>query len=121
VAPVAALILAAVGMSDQDMGHGLAAHRVEQRRRMRPIVGAGIDDRDLASAHDVADGTGEGERARIVAEDPAHAGPDFVDDAWTKRKVAIERDVVGISHGIFSLTSFRDGSKSQTRNLEGIE
>ena len=38
----------AVGVGDEDMRHGLAAHRVEQRRDVRRIVGTGIDDRDLA-------------------------------------------------------------------------
>jgi len=30
--------------------HSLAAHRIEQRLCMRLVVGAGIDDRDLALA-----------------------------------------------------------------------
>src|SRR5438445_12505336 len=66
---------------------------------MRLIIGAGIDDRDLAPAYDVADGTSEGERARIVTEDSADPGADFVDDAGFERKVAIERDVVVVGHG----------------------
>ncbi len=90
--------MVAVGVGNEDMRHGLAAHGVQQRLGMRLVVRAGIDDRDLASAHDVADRAGEGERARIVAKHPPHAGPRLVDDAGLKRKVAVERDVVVIGH-----------------------
>ena len=93
--------MVAVGMGDQNMGHGFAAHGIQQRRRMGLVVGAGIDDRDLALADDVTHRAGEGERARIVAENPPHAGADFLDDAGLKRKVAVERDVVVIGHGVY--------------------
>src|SRR6185436_19474258 len=84
------------------------------------VVRPGIDDRDLALAYDVADRAGKGERARIVAENPPHAGAGFIDDAGLERKIAVERDVVVIGHlGVLALTSFRDGRKGQTRNLEG--
>ena len=89
----------AVGVGDEDMRHGLAAHRVEQRRRMGLIIRAGIDDRDLAGADDVTDRAGEGERARIVAEHAPHAGADLLDHAGLQGKVAVERDVVGVGHG----------------------
>ena len=89
----------AMGMGDQDMRHGLAAHRIQQRLGMRLVVGTGIDDRDLALAHDVTDRAGEGERARIVAQHPPHAGTRFVDDARLQREVAVERDVVVVGHG----------------------
>ena len=69
--------MVAMGVGDQDMRHGLAAHGIEQRCGMRLVVGTGIDDRDLALADDVAHRAGEGERARIVAEHPPHAGADF--------------------------------------------
>ena len=54
----------AMGVGDENMGDGLAAHRVEQRRDMGVVVGAGIEDRHLAAADDVADRALEGERAR---------------------------------------------------------
>ena len=47
VAPVAALIarhrrrMIAMGMGDEDMGDGLAAHGVEQRRDMGLVIGPG--------------------------------------------------------------------------------
>ena len=92
-----------VGMGDQDMGHGLAAHGIQQRFRMRFVVRPRIDDRDLAAADDVTDRAGEGERARIVAENAPHAGADLVDDSGLKREIAVERDVVVIGHGDYSV------------------
>jgi hypothetical protein len=89
----------AVSMGDENMRHGLATHRIQQRLGMRLVVGAGIDDRNLALAHDVADGAGERERARIVAEHPPHAGPGFLGDTRLEREIAVERDVVVIGHG----------------------
>ena len=87
----------AMGVGDQDVRHGLAAHGIQQRlRRARLVVGAGIDDRDLAPAYDVADRAGEGEGARIVAQNAPHAGTGFLDHAGLQRKVAVERDVVVI-------------------------
>ena len=73
--------MVAVGVGDEDMRHGLAAHSIEQRLGMGLVIGAGIDDRDLALAHDVADRAGEGEWARIVAEDPPHARADLLGHA----------------------------------------
>jgi hypothetical protein len=71
----------AVGVGDENMRHGLAPDGTEQRPGMRLVVGAGIDDGDITLAHDVAHRAGEGERARIVAEDTPHAGTGFVDHA----------------------------------------
>ncbi|MGX1109388.1 hypothetical protein AB7M47_007771 [Bradyrhizobium elkanii] len=88
-------------MGDQDMRHGLALDRIEHRLGMRLVVGTGIDDRDLALADDVADRAGEGERARIVAEDTANAGADLFDHAGLQREIAVERDVVVVGHGDF--------------------
>ncbi len=89
----------AMGMGDENMRHGLAAHGIEQRPGMRFIIRAGIDDRDLALADDVADRSGEGERARIVAENAPHAGAGFIDDTRLEREVAVERHVVVVGHG----------------------
>jgi hypothetical protein len=98
--------MVAMGMGDQNMRHRLAAHGVQQRLCVRLVVRSGIDDRDLALAHDVADRAGEGERARIVAENPPHAGASFVDHARLERKIAVERDVVVVGHCCSCL--FRD-------------
>src|SRR6185312_2821024 len=71
----------AMGMGDDDMRHGLATHGIEQRLGVRLVIRAGIEDRDLVPADDVADGAGEGKRARIVTEHAPHARPYFLDDA----------------------------------------
>ena len=91
--------MVAVGVGDEDMRHRLAADSIEQRFRMRLVVGAGIDDGDVTPAYDVAHRAGEGERARIVAENPPHAGTRLVDGPRLERKVAVERDVVIVGHG----------------------
>ncbi len=88
-----------MGVGDQDMRHGLIADRIEQCRGVGLVVGAGIDDRDLALAHDVTHRAGEGERARIVAENSPHPGANFVGHAGLQRKIAVERDVVVFGHG----------------------
>ncbi len=88
-----------MGVSDQNVRHGFAAHRIEQCLGVCFVVRTGIDDRDLVLAHDITDGAGKGERARIVAENPPHFGTDLVDHAGFQRKIAIERDVVVVDHG----------------------
>src|SRR5581483_10267578 len=90
--------MVAMGVRDEDVRHGLAPHGIQQRLRMRLAIGTGIDDRDLALPEDVADGPGESERARIIAEHAAHARPRLFDDAGLEREVAIEGNVV-VSHG----------------------
>ena len=64
--------MVAVGVDDDDMRDRLAAHGREQPRDMGRRVRAGIDDRDPAAADDVAAGAGEGERAGIAGDEPAH-------------------------------------------------
>ncbi|MGY3460664.1 hypothetical protein ACVWW5_006114 [Bradyrhizobium sp. LM3.4] len=92
--------MVAVGVGDEDMAHRLAADSIEQRRRMRLVVRTGIDDRDVALADDVTDRAGESERARIATKHAPHTGADFLDDAGLQRKVAVERDVVVVGHGL---------------------
>ena len=69
-APVAALSRAAPGcvvamrVGHQDMAHGLAFERRHQMRDMSRVGRSRIDDRDLATTHDVATGARERERDR---------------------------------------------------------
>ena len=84
-----------MGVGDDDVGHRLAAHGVEQRLDVLLVERAGIDDRDLAAPDDVAQRSLEGERARIVDEDAPHAGRDLLDHAGREVELAIEGDVVG--------------------------
>ena len=66
------------------------------------VVGPGVDDRDVALTHDVTYRTREGERARIVAENPPHAGSDIIDHAGLQREITVERDVVIVGHGVLT-------------------
>ena len=90
--------MVAMGVRDDDLGHRLPAHRVQQRIDVLRIERTGIDDRDLPAPDDVAQRPLEGERARIVDEDAPHAGRDFLHHAGLKVELAIEGDVVG--HGM---------------------
>jgi len=90
-----------VRMSDQDMGDGLAAHRIEQRRPMGLVDRAGIDDGDSAAAHDVAHGALEGERPRIVAEQSPHPRDHLFDLPGRQVEAAVEGDVLG--HGALAM------------------
>ena len=57
----------AVGVGDEHRRDPLARHRGGERGEVARVVGAGVDDRDLALADDVAAGAGEGHRARRSA------------------------------------------------------
>jgi hypothetical protein len=86
--------MVAVGVSDDDVRHGLAPHRVEQGRDVRLVDGAGIDDGDAAAADDVAHRALEGERAGIVAQDAPDAGRYLLDLARREIESLVEGDVV---------------------------
>ena len=85
----------AMRMGDDDMRHALATHGIEQRCPMRRVVRTGIDDRHLAAADDIAQRPLEGERPRIVREDPPHSGYHLVDGAGREVENPIEGDCVG--------------------------
>ena len=59
---------------DDDVGDRLAGDGAPQRLDMVGVVRAGVDHRDLALPHHVGVGAVKGERARVVADDPADAG-----------------------------------------------
>ena len=65
--------MVAMGVGDENVGDGLAAHGVKQRGDMGVVVGPGIEDRDFAAADDVAHRALEGERAGIIGDDRADA------------------------------------------------
>ena len=87
--------MVAMGVGDEDVRHGLAAHRIEQRRDMGVVVRAGIEDRHLAAADDVADRALEGERARIVGGHRAHQRRHLFHRVGLEIERLVERDVVG--------------------------
>ena len=87
--------MVAVGMGDEDVGDGLVLDRIEQRADVALVGGTGIDDGDVAAADDVTHRALEGERARVVAHDPAHAGHHFVHRLGGEIELLVEGDVVG--------------------------
>ena len=86
--------MVAMGVRDEDMRHRLAAHRVEQRRDMRLIERTGIDDRDPPAPDDIGHRAFEGERARVVAQDAAHAGRYLVHLVRCEVEAPVEGNVV---------------------------
>ena len=86
--------MVAMGVGDEDVRHRLAAHGIEQRRDMRLVNRAGIDDGDAAFADDVADRALEGERPGIVAQDAADAGHHLLDLAGREIEGLVEGNVV---------------------------
>ena len=89
----------AVRMGDENMRDRFAAHRVEDRGDVRGVVRAGIEDRDLAAADDIADRALEGERPGIVGDDRAHAGRDLLRPAGHEVKDFVVLDVLAHAHG----------------------
>ena len=84
----------AMRVSNEDMRNGFVTHCIQQRRDMRDIVGAGIDNRHLAAPDDVADCTFERERAWIIGHDRAHAGRHFLDLIGLEAETLVERNIV---------------------------
>ncbi len=63
-----------VGVGDQDRGHPLSVQGPLQGVQVSRQIRAGVDHRDLARAHDVGPGAGEGEGARVFGDDPPDQG-----------------------------------------------
>src|SRR5471032_836162 len=100
----------AMRVGDEDMRDLLALYRTEHGVDMRAIVGAGIENGDFACTYDVGAGAGEGERAGIGRQDPAHMCRDAVHPARRRVEVAIEGDVVG--HGTDCVSFVSDRSSN---------
>ena len=108
----------AVGVGDENVGDGLPAHGVEQRADMRVVIGAGVEDRDLAAADDVADRALIGERAGIVGDDGAHARRHLLRLARLRDRKSCRtgcRRSCGGSYAEFSNSSFRGAAKRRAR------
>src|SRR5262249_16511222 len=84
----------AVRMSDEDVRYGLTPHGIEQRLDVRFLERARIDHGNTIPTNNVADGSLEGERSRIVAQQPAHTRIDLLDLAGWEIEAPVERDVV---------------------------
>ncbi len=85
----------AMSMCDKNMRHSLVANGIEERADMRFVIRTGIDDRDLATTDDVANGSLESEWAGIVGHDTSDACHRLVDSVRRDGEVFVERDVVG--------------------------
>ena len=103
----------AMGVGDENMGHGFAAHRIEHRRDMGLVVRAGVEYRHLAAADDVTDRPLEGERTGIVGDDRAHARRHFLGAAGLKIKRLVVRDVVVHAESLF-VAERREAASSQS-------
>jgi hypothetical protein len=103
------------------MRHGLAAHGVEQRRDVARVVGAGIDDGDTPAPDDIAHRALERERARIVGEQPAHAGRDFLNLAGLEIERAIERNVVCHARAPARRAAAYTGARADATPREAME
>jgi len=77
-------------------GAGAGPHGIERgddRAAVAGVVGAGIDYRDFAIADQIGVRALEGERARIVCHDAAHAGPNLGRDTVNKIHLPAEWQV----------------------------
>ena len=84
----------AMGVGDENMRDGLAAHGVKQRGDMGIVVGAGIEDRDFAAADDVAHRALERERSGIIGDHRADLRRNLAYPVGLKVECLIEGDVV---------------------------
>src|SRR5262245_60024256 len=92
--------MVAVRMGDEKVRDGCAAHRIEQRRDVVLVIGPGVDDRHRVVSDDVAHGSLEGERARIVREHAAYAERDLVHATGHEIQSLVEGNVVGHALGL---------------------
>ena len=81
-----------MGVRDQDMRDGLAAHRVQHGIDMILLVGAGIDDRHLAVPDDGGAGALEGEGTGIAGDDATDVGRHLHRRAVVELEVPDERN-----------------------------
>ena len=96
--------MVAVSVGEENMGDSLAFERVQQGVEMGRIVGAGIDDRDLAPAYHIGIGAHEGERTRIVGHQTADSGSDLAQHAVLEVHGAVEGKIGRGGLGIFELS-----------------
>lgn len=82
--------MVAVAMRDQDMREALAFGCRGNCLQMGLVVGAWIDDRDLAGADEIGIGAEEGVRPGIVGDDAAHARRNLLGHAVVDINVAVE-------------------------------
>ena len=84
----------AMRVSDEDMRHRLAPHRIEETRDVLLIGRPRIENGYLAVADDVADGTFVGERAWIVRKKPTYAWNHLFDLPGLELERSVEGNIV---------------------------
>ena len=82
-----------MGMGNQDVGHPLARETGEQRRDVLGEIGAGVDHRNLAVAHDIGSGAPEGEGAGVARDDAADPRCHRLEPGVFERELAAKRNV----------------------------
>src|SRR5205807_723689 len=86
--------MVAVGVGDEDVRDRLVSYRREQRRNVRLVERARIDDGNAAVADDVAYRALEGERPRVVAQEPTHARAHLLDLTGRELEASVVADVI---------------------------
>ena len=109
-----------VGMGDENVRDGLAAHRIQNGGQVARVIRSGVDHRDFAAPDEVGERPLEGERPGVVGEDAPQPGRGFLDGFRGEVERLIERDVVG--HGLAAVTPTRvnrgsRADRSPTRTL----
>jgi hypothetical protein len=106
-----------MGMGDENVRHGLAGERFEQRFHMRGDCRAGIDDGDAVPADDVGAGALEGEGARVARDDAADERAQRGDGAVLDLEIAAEGNLNG--HGA-AIADRSGAAKGSTRVRPGF-
>src|SRR5512143_1308543 len=83
----------AMRVGDEYMRHAFSAHGIEQRTDVRGIIRAGIDDCHLIAPEDVAHGSFERERTRVIGHDPPQARHRFIHHAGREFEILVEGDI----------------------------
>ena len=81
-----------MGVSDENMGDGFSAHRIEKGGDMRLVERTGIDDRDLTAADDIGHGPLEREWSGIIGEQPPHTRHHLVHRFGGQVEAPVKRD-----------------------------
>jgi hypothetical protein len=84
-----------MGVRDEDMRHGFAAHGIEERRNMPSIVGTGIDDGYTSMTEDITHGPLKRERSWIVGDEAPDAGGRLIHNTGFEIETPIEWNVFG--------------------------
>ena len=102
--------MVAMRMGDEDIAQRSPAMRGEQRLDMRGVRRAGVDDRHLAFADDVAASAREGEGAGIGRDDAARQRRHALQRAG--RRVEGGEEIIPITRASLKIASLRHGARA---------